>query len=112
MTTVNEKIQTIAHVNSLVDEAISSTAKDDNNIMKVPSIETTIEKAREEFVYSLEEERLLKKINYTTIPFIFIVVFLQVPLSLLFLCKISVFKKKTTLVNYFDFEHFAYDLMH
>ena len=76
MTITNEKVETIAHGNSsLVDEAICSTAKDDNNSMKVASIDTTIDEAKEDFVYSLEEKRLLKKINYTTVPFIFIVFF-------------------------------------
>ena len=36
------------------------------------------EKSANEFVYSLEEKRLLKKINWTTAPFICSIVFLQV----------------------------------
>ena len=60
---------------SILDETIvgSTTVLDSSNA----STEKT-ELGTEKFEYSPEEKKLLRRINYITIPFIFIIVFLQV----------------------------------
>ena len=60
---------------SILDETIidSTTALGSSNTDTKNTVLGT-----EEFEYSLEEKKLLRRINYITTPFIFIIVFLQV----------------------------------
>ena len=60
---------------SILDETVvdSTTALGSSNTSTKKTVLET-----NEFEYSLEEKKLLRRINYITTPFIFIIVFLQV----------------------------------
>ncbi|KAI9272724.1 major facilitator superfamily domain-containing protein [Phascolomyces articulosus] len=59
------------------DSGSTLSKKLSNNSTKNHSTQIIEERSKEEFVYSLEEKRLLQKMNWFTVPFVVLVVFLQ-----------------------------------